>query len=392
MERLRAVVPGADGDRLAVEERGHVMGMDARQVEGHDAGPVVDRGRAIDLDVRHVLLKRLERVSGQCPLVGANMVHADRGQVIERGAEADGGGDVRRAGLEFPGHVVEGRAAKVDLADHLAAAHERRHLLEQLAPRPERARTGRAEHLVAGEDIEVAAKVNDIDGGMRHRLRAVDEHERAGGLRLGDHLLDGVDGADAVRDVRERDELGPRPQEHLEALLVEPPIVVDGHELQVGVLLLAEQLPRDEVGMMLELGQDDGVGLAQVATTPAVGDKVDRLGRVAHEDDLVVVGRADETGGGDASGLVGGGRLFAGGVDAAVDVGRVATVVVVDRVDHGARLERGRRAVEIRQATAAEVALEDGEVGADELRIDGRHVSGPQLARRVRASRRPPPR
>ena len=29
VERLRAVVAGADGDRLAVEERGHVVGVDA---------------------------------------------------------------------------------------------------------------------------------------------------------------------------------------------------------------------------------------------------------------------------------------------------------------------------------------------------------------------------
>ena len=45
VERLRAVVAGADRDGLAVEERGHVVGVDVRQVERHDAGPLV-RGRA----------------------------------------------------------------------------------------------------------------------------------------------------------------------------------------------------------------------------------------------------------------------------------------------------------------------------------------------------------
>ena len=51
-------------------------------------------------------------------------------------------------------------AAQVDLADHLATAHERRHLLEQLAPRPERARAGRPERLVAGEDEEVGVRAS----------------------------------------------------------------------------------------------------------------------------------------------------------------------------------------------------------------------------------------
>ena len=41
VERLRAVVAGADRDRLAVEQRGHVVGMGVRQVEGDDAGALV---------------------------------------------------------------------------------------------------------------------------------------------------------------------------------------------------------------------------------------------------------------------------------------------------------------------------------------------------------------
>ena len=49
--------------------------------------------------------------------------------------------------------------------DHRPAAEERRHLLEQLAAAPEHADAGRAEHLVAGEGVEVRA-------GLLRRRRA----------------------------------------------------------------------------------------------------------------------------------------------------------------------------------------------------------------------------
>ena len=58
--------------------------------------------------------------------------------------------------------------------------------------------------------------------------------------------------------------------------------------------LLDEELPRDEVGVVLHLGQDDRVAAGDVAPAPRVGDEVDRLGRVAGEDDLVAVGGVDE--------------------------------------------------------------------------------------------------
>ena len=79
-------------------------------------------------------------------------------QVVDRRAQADEAGDVRRAGLELVRRVVEDGAVEAHFADHLAAADERRHRLQVLAPRPQRAGAGRAEHLVAGEGVEIAAE------------------------------------------------------------------------------------------------------------------------------------------------------------------------------------------------------------------------------------------
>ena len=163
--------------------------------------------------------------------------------------------DVRRARLELVGHVVERRVAQMNLADHLAATHERRHLLEDLASRPQRAGAWGPECLVAGEDEEVGVQVLDADRLVGHGLRAIDQHQRAHLVRLGDHLFDRVDRADAVRHGCEGDQLGLGAQQDLVALLDQPPLFVERDELEVGVLLLGQHLPRDEVGVMLQLGQ-----------------------------------------------------------------------------------------------------------------------------------------
>ena len=111
---------------------------------------------------------------------------------------ADGRGHVGRARLELVGDLVEGRVAQVHRADHVATAHEGRHLLQQLAPGPEGAGAGRRQHLVAAEGIEVRTQVLHVDGQVGHSLGAVDEHEGAGVVGLLDHGLDVVQRAQGV--------------------------------------------------------------------------------------------------------------------------------------------------------------------------------------------------
>ena len=68
-------------------------------------------------------------VADQLMLLLLHPVHAQAGQVVHRRAQADDFGDGRRAGLELPGQRVPARAIQPHLADHVAAAHEGRHLL-----------------------------------------------------------------------------------------------------------------------------------------------------------------------------------------------------------------------------------------------------------------------
>ena len=302
----------------------------------------------------------------------ADGVHPERRQVVHRDTEPDRVADGRRPRLELPGDVVEVAPPEVDLADHLAAGQERRHRLEQLAPRPQRARAHRAEHLVAAEHVEVGTERLDVDRHVRHGLGAIDQDERAGRVGHLDHLADRVDRAQRVRHVGERDQLRLEPQQHLEDVEAKDPVIGDRDELEVAVALLDEELPRDEVGVVLHLGQDDGVAAVDVAPAPRIGDEVDRLGRVAGEDDLVAVGRVDEPRDLDPGRLVCGGRLLADRVDAAMDVGVVLAVVVRDGIDDDLRLLARRRRVEVDQRVAVDLLGEDREVGSERVRVERR--------------------
>ena len=219
--------------------------------------------RAVDADRGHALGQDRQRVVDQILLVGADVLHAQVRQVVEGNAPrpiaADTSG-VPASNLYGTSLNVEWRSVTSRI---ISPPPMNGGISSRISrARPQRATAWRPERLVAAEDEEVAVQVLDVDRLVRRRLGRVDEHERAGLVRLADHLLDRVDRADAVRHGRERDELGIRAQQDLERVLEQAAVIVEGHELEVGVLLLGQQLPRDEVRVVLHLRGDDRVGAA----------------------------------------------------------------------------------------------------------------------------------
>src|SRR4029450_6933618 len=69
VEGLRAVVARSDRDRLAVQERGPGMGVDARQVERHHPASLGGVERPVDADVRHRSRQDVERVGDELALM-----------------------------------------------------------------------------------------------------------------------------------------------------------------------------------------------------------------------------------------------------------------------------------------------------------------------------------
>ena len=131
---------------------------------------------------------------------------------------------------------------------------------------------------------------------------------------------------------------------------VEVAVGADRDPAQLDAELGGEQVPRDDVGVVLELGEHDGVAGPEVGAAPGLGHEVERLGGVLGEDDLAGCAGADEAGDLRAGALERGGGLLGDEVDAAVHVGvGRARSTCSHRVEHGAAASarwwpsRGRR-------------------------------------------------
>ena len=269
-------------------------------------------------------------------------VEPDRAGPVDRRVQPDRADDVRGSRLEPRRRGEEGGALERDLVDHRAAALVRRHRVEQLGPRPQRADPGRAVELVAGEDVEIAIDRGDIDRQARRRLAAVEQQFRADLVRDRGGARRIEDRAEHVRDMGEGDHGMLFVGQLLGRVEVDPAVLGQRDDVDV----VTGELPRDDVRMMLERRQ-------QYAPAAVVGearrDQVDRLGRAAREHHFMLL-PADQIGGRGARRFEARGHRRRAFVDPAVDGRIIAAIGVGDRVDHRLRLLRGGGAVEIMPA------------------------------------------
>ena len=103
-----------------------------------------------------------------------------------------------------------------------------------------------------------------------------------------------------------------------------------GNVAQFNASLFSQHLPRNDVRVVLHLGENDGVAFLQIGSSPSMSDEVDGFGRAAGDDRLFGVEPLLEFG---AAGFVALGRLTGEGVNRTVDVGVGLRIVGVHRID-----------------------------------------------------------
>jgi hypothetical protein len=145
--------------------------------------------------------------------------------------------------------------------------------------------------------------------------------------------------------------------------------VVDRRDLEHGLVLFAQQLPRHDVGVVLEPRDQHLVAGADVAAAVALRHQVDRLRGAAQQDHLAPRGGAQEAPDRVARVLVGLGRERREAVHAAVDVRVVALVHPALGVDHGLRLLGARRRVEVDERVPVHGLLQHRELAADRRHV-----------------------
>ena len=146
--------------------------------------------------------------------------------------------------------------------------------------------------------------------------------------------LDGIDGAERIRDVRDGDDLGLRAEQLLEFIEQQFAAIVDGRDAQLRALLFAQHLPGHDVGVVLHGGDEHFIAGADVSAAVGLRHEVDGFGGAAHEDDFAAHRRVEESLHGHAAPLRSSSVARCGKeMHAAMDVGVVALVVVRDRLD-----------------------------------------------------------
>jgi hypothetical protein len=123
---------------------------------------------------------------------------------------------------------------------------------------------------------------------------------------------------------------------------------------------------------MLQRRNQDLVARLEPRPDVTLRDQVDRLGRAADVDDLLGRTCVDEAADRLACSLVRVGGALAQRVHAAVDVGVVVLVVVVDGLDHCARTLARRGVVEIDERLAVDLLIQDREVAPDARDVEVR--------------------
>ena len=109
------------------------------------------------------------------------------------------------------------------------------------------------------------------------------------------HLDDppnGLIGAQRVRNVRDRDELRPRPEQLREFVEQQLAAIVDRGDAQLRALFFAQHLPGHDVGVVLHGGDQDFVACADVLAAVGLRDQVDAFGGAADENNFAADARA----------------------------------------------------------------------------------------------------
>jgi len=365
-ERLVAVVTASERDAILVGEGHHVVRVGFGEGETYESASGLAGLGAEDADAGE-LGEGGAGFLAEGVIMGADCGPAQGIEIIERGVEADGVGDVGRAGFEpFGGGLPRGTFVG-DGHHNAAAGLVRRHGVEECAFAVKHADAGGAGHLVSAEGEEIATDGLHVDRLVSYGLGRVDERDGTDRAGFGAEGCGVGEDAEGVGEVGEREELHLRGEELVERFKIEAEFGIgaeDGHVFQRGTGAEGELLPRDEVGVVLHLGREDDVAGLEVGGAPGLRDEVDRFGRAAGEDDLGGIGGVDEPGGAGAGGFVAVGRAHGKRVEAAMDVGVVPFVEAGESVDHRARLLGGRAVVEIDEGLAADVLVERGKVDA----------------------------
>ena len=135
------------------------------------------------------------------------------------------------------------------------------------------------------ESEKICVKLLHVNLHMRHRLCSVDKYRHTVTMSHLNHILDRIHRTEHIRHVANCHHPGILREHLLVHILTQLPFLVNRHDTQTDALVLLQQLPRHNVGMMLHHRKNN---LVSVTKTVAIRrrNKVDCLGSATGKDNL----------------------------------------------------------------------------------------------------------
>src|SRR5271165_1402824 len=224
--------------------------------------------------------------------------------------------------------------------NHFSAELIRLHIGQQSGSTIKDPDTGRSTAFVSREDKKVTIELLNIDWGMTGALCGVHESHSAVPSSHSTNLSHRIDASERIGDVGEcHQSNGVCLQPPLQQGPVDDPLVAsDRKVLERGTRPSGGYLPRDKIGMMLHLRDQNDVSRAEMCRSPGTRDQINPFGRSSRKDYRFCGSCAQKSGCTGASIFVEFRSASAQGVNASVNVCVILSIITGDFVDHAVRM------------------------------------------------------
>ncbi len=193
---------------------------------------------------------------------------------------------------------------------------------------------GWPEKFVSAEHKKINIQATYVHPLMGDDLGRVQKDQGAGFLAdKTDHFIHRQDRTDGVGDGKKTHEFGFGRKKFLKLFEDEFATVVHRGRAKNGFFFFTDHLPRDDVGVVFQMGDKDFIAGLEMFPPPGVGYKIDALGGAVGENDFFPGLGVDEVFNFFPGVFIERRSLFTEGVDATVNVGGALTVVGCDCFD-----------------------------------------------------------
>ena len=179
-------------------------------------------------------------------------------------------------------------------ADHLAAAQERRHSLQQLLLAVQHAYAHRSEHLVAAEGKKISIHFLHINRHMRCALRFVNHSNSANLMRSGNSLSNRVQASQNVGNLCHCYDFSFFGYSCIDSLIADAAVSSTFNVLYYSTGLLCNHAPGQHVAVMLHNRGNDFITGLKVSQTIAVSYQVQAFRSIAGENNFLLAFGIDE--------------------------------------------------------------------------------------------------